>query len=395
MNSKLNRPTPQTLCICVFVFGIMCCSNALAQTSAGKTIMARGDVNADNQTTGQRALSRRSPVFIIDNVTTGQLSATQLRMIDGGLLSLQQDTQLAIADYQFNAENQQGSVSMSLIKGGLRTVTGALQSDANNYRLDTPIASIGVRGTHYEAELFEGDLYLAGWQGTIDVTVERNNTQFSLGPDEDYRFAIVRADGSVEFLILAPVQFTVGHSNDPLINIPQDDSPRFAALPTASQSNDQNLETQPNIEIDTFGETFIDNDQLVSRFLPGEQDVIRTGSATFNRLLDSNFTSSAGSVSDLSMSITVNFDNASVPTGNVSFSDAQGEWFAAFNGLIRDDALDLNINFASHNNNLADGFMSGIFIDGASSILGEINLFEINQPGVQAGGAFVLTEQFP
>lgn len=378
-------------------FCLMCSSSAYlhAQESAGKTIMARGEVNAANDDSGERALTRRAPVFTIDSVTTGQLSATQLRMIDGGLLSLQQDSQLAISDYQFNAETEQGSVSMSLLKGGLRTVTGALQSNAENYRLDTPIASIGVRGTHYEAELVDGDLYLAGWQGTIDVSVERSNTEFSLGPDENYRFAIVRADGSVEFLILAPVQFTVGHSNERLLNLPQDEAPQFAVLSAQSQSRMAPTLQQADIEIDTFGETFIDNDQLVSRILPDDQGIVRSGSATFDQLLSNDFTSSAGAISNLNMSITVNFDTASIPTGNISFSDPQGEWFAAFNGLIRENALDVNINFASHNNNLADGIMSGIFIDGASSILGDISLYEINQPNVQAGGAFVLTERTP
>lgn len=369
-------------------------TTAQAQESAGKTIMARGEVSAVNTDSGQRALSRRSPVFKIDNVNTGQLSATQLRMIDGGLLSLQEDTELVIADYEFNAANQQGSVSMSLVKGGLRTVTGALQSSEDNYRLNTPIASIGVRGTHYEAELFEGDLYLAGWEGTIDITVDSTSTQFSLGPEENYRFAIVRSDGTVEFVLSAPPLFTDGHSNELMTSITNSQAPINYTLANAAVV-DPTIGFEPILIEDTFGEEFIDNDQLIARILPNEQGVIRTGSATFDQLSSAEFTSSVGAVSNINLSITIDFDTASIPTGNLSFQDSQGEWFAAFNGLVDSNALDLNINFASHNNNLADGVISGLLIENASSILGNVNLFEINQPDVQAGGSFVITERTP
>lgn len=368
--------------------------SAQAQESAGKTIMARGSVNAINADSGQRDLARRSPVYKIDNVNTGQLSATQLRMIDGGLLSLQEESELTIADYAFNSKTQQGSVSMSLVKGGLRTVTGALQSNKNNYQLNTPIASIGVRGTHYEAELFEGDLYLAGWEGTIDITVDSTNTEFSLGPEESYRFAIVRSDGSVEFVLNAPPLFTDGHSNELVSNFSESQAPIAYTLASAALV-EPSVDLAPILVEDTFGEEFIDNDRLVSRILPDEQGVIRTGSATFDQLTNASFTSSVGAISNINLSVTVDFNTATIPTGNLSFQDSQGEWFAAFNGLINSNALDLNINFASHNNNLVDGVISGLFIEGATGILGNVSLFEINQPEVQAGGSFILTERAP
>ena len=397
MNSKTNCiGRIFFVSVTILTFSVVSVSAQVDQ-SAGKTIMARGDVNASNQDSGQRALVRRSPVYMVDNVTTGQLSATQLRMIDGGLLSLQETTELAIVDYEFDAESQQGSVNMSLLKGGLRTVTGALQSDQNNYRLKTPIASIGVRGTHYEAELFEGDLYLAGWEGTIDISVDATNYSFSLGPKEDFRFAIVRSDGSVEFLLAAPFIFTDGHSNDLIADATLGELPNTFSLVSARQGISTFFAFEPVFAEDTYGETFIDNDRLVSRILPDPQGIMRTGSATYSQLTNSDFISTAGAVSDLNVSITVNFTTSSIPSGNLSFNDANGEWFAVFNGLIDANQLDLNVNFASHNNNLADGFIDALLIDNATSILGNVSLFEINQPAIQAGGSFELTitDQIP
>ena len=385
MNSRIAC----VLCLIAWMLG----TSVNASESAGKTIMARGDVSASNNE-GPRQLKRRAPVFLADSVKTGLVSATQLRMIDGGLLALQEETELAISTYDFNSQNKQGAVSMELLKGGLRTVTGALQTDKNNYRLKTPIASIGVRGTHYEAEMFNGDLYLAGWDGTIDIVVDTNGRTFSLGPKEKYRFAIVRSDGSVEFLLNVPSQFSSGHSSD-LLTSSSIQQAKWQQNVVDSAPPTENINVKLADALDNVGEAFIDNDLLFVRLLPDGDIALRTGAATFDVLASSDFTSTAGSVSNINMSITVDFNNASIPTGNVSFNDSDGEWFAAFNGLINANALDVNVNFASHNNNLADGALNGIFIDSATAILGNVELFEIAQPEVNATGSFLLRERLP
>ena len=138
----------------------------------------------------QRPLKRRSPIYVQDTVTTGPLSNTQIRMADG-LLSLQPDTQVAILDYQLNQKVKQDSISIELLKGGLRTVTGALKNSSKKYQMKTPVASIGVRGTHYEVEMNKGALFLAVWQGNIDVqvTAGAQPQSFSLGHDEANAFA--------------------------------------------------------------------------------------------------------------------------------------------------------------------------------------------------------------
>ncbi|GAB3020100.1 FecR family protein [Bowmanella dokdonensis] len=359
---------------------------------AGKAIMARGQVqaSAEQQT---RALKRASPVFQVDRVSTGAQSATQLRMLDGGLLSMQPETELAIHDYLYNEQTHQGSVSMSMLKGGLRTVTGALQHAQGQYQMDTPVATIGVRGTHYEARLVQGDLYLAGWQGIIDVqvTVPGKNAGFSLGPDEPYRFAIVRANGEVEFLIGAPALFAEGHNQPDGTGL----LAQQAELDFSVEAPDRQLgEPAPSLSYDLTGRDFFDNERLVSEWTPGEgSDISRSGEATFDFLASHSLTSSQGALSSLSMSMQVNFDGAWVPSGNLSFTDSGGEWFAVFNGVLDSQSMDLVVNFASHGNNLADGNIQALLVDDARAILGNLSLFELDNPSVQVGGGFVLTEQ--
>ena len=77
-------------------------STALAQEVAGKTMLARGDVMASDDTnTDSRKLRRRSPIYGNDVVVTGAEAKAQLRMTDGGMIALKENSELQIANYQY------------------------------------------------------------------------------------------------------------------------------------------------------------------------------------------------------------------------------------------------------------------------------------------------------
>lgn len=379
------------LTIGLFLLSFTCLSQAIE--NAGKTIMAKGSVEAkvDNDV---RNLKRRSPIYIEDLVTTGISSVTQLRMIDGGMLSLQPESELTVNQYLFNESTQSGNVSMTLIKGGLRTVTGALNKASNNYKMNTPVASIGVRGTHYEAEMLNGDLYLATWDGVIDidVLVGKDKQRFSLGPNLPYKFAIVRANGEVEFLLGVPAVFSDGHSNNLTDELPSVvDNIQVAA-------NKSHFESEEilafNADIQNKGsESFFGNDLQLSTLAVADEDVFRSGELLFTNIEQHSIESSNGEINNLAISMNINFDTSRVSQGQISFNDNTGEWFAAMDGVVQQGELDLNINFASHNNNLANGDISGYLIDEGNGVLGNFNLSEIDDPNVNAGGAFVISHE--
>lgn len=393
---------------CVLLGLLWCCGlPVLAQEpiaeqavmqAAGKTIMARGTVAATAEQQ-RRLLTRQSPVYQVDLVSTGAQSSSQLRMIDGGLLSMQPDTELAIRNYQLGQGTDQGAVAMELLKGGLRTITGTLPHSGQPYQLNTPVATIGVRGTHYEAVLLRGDLYLAGWDGIIDinVTVPGVNHGFSLGPAMPYRFAIVRANGEVEMLLRTPDVFTV---RQPLALADQAEFPGNFALMTAV-SNERDGLSAPGLltasaplAVDAGGLDFYDNEQLTAGWdIQDMASISRSGTATFDFLAGHSFTSTAGPLTDLSMSMTVDFDGAWIPAGQLSFTDQGGEWFAVFNGVFGEQSLELFINFASHGNALADGSIRALFIDDARAVLGNLSLAELDTPSTRLDGGFILTEQ--
>lgn len=388
MTSKLIR----SVCVAVGLLFIMLLNSAQvigATTEAGKTIIAKGDVFANIEQTS-RQLKRRSPIFLQDTINTGKNSRTQMRMLDGGLLALQSDSEFAILQYEFDAATLEGDVSMELLKGGLRTVTGSLRQTQSNYALTTPVASIGVRGTHYEAEMIDGDLHLAAWDGVIDVKVGgANNQAFSIGDGQDYRFAIVTKLHEVIFLLSNPSAFADGHSADFLdsdLDV-QDIDAEFVGIPQ--------LEAIPIFDelLLSTGESPIDNDRQTSDYILDFSSLsAKSGEFTYNQVDQLSVQSSLGAISNFQISLSINFDTASIPTGNLSFNDPTGEWFAVFNGFLKIDELDVNINFASHNNQLADGFIQGLLIDNGEAIFGNVELFEINTPENRAVGSFIVRE---
>lgn len=159
---------------CIFIFVAIASfyiPAGLSQEQAGKTLLAKGKVVALSLDTSQvRSLKRRTPVFKIDQVSTSDASQAQLKMVDGALLALKENTALNIEEYFLNNNGQGGSVVMELVSGGLRTITGTIKGNSNNYKLKTPVGSIGIRGTHYEVELVNGELFMAVWDGSIEIS---------------------------------------------------------------------------------------------------------------------------------------------------------------------------------------------------------------------------------
>lgn len=161
--------------------------------SAGQVIVARGTVQAVAANGGVRDLRRRSPFYAGDTIRTAAAAEVQLRFADGALLALRADSEFRVDEYRFSNQGGAGDRSVStLLKGGLRTITGVIgKQDPQAYQVKTPVATIGVRGTHYEAVLESPtSLVLAAWQGGIRV--RNDNGTLDLGVGADYNFA--RAD---------------------------------------------------------------------------------------------------------------------------------------------------------------------------------------------------------
>ncbi|APW37979.1 hypothetical protein RD110_12895 [Rhodoferax koreense] len=138
----------------------LCAGGAAAQTqpvpSATVTFVS-GEAVIVSASGERRAAMRGQSLSSGDTIETGK-GRMQLHMVDGGMMSLQPDTTLRLDDYHLpKAGGSDEKAYMSLLKGGLRTVSGLIgKARPDNYRLQTPSGMIGIRGTEYTAVLREG-----------------------------------------------------------------------------------------------------------------------------------------------------------------------------------------------------------------------------------------------
>lgn len=124
---------------------------------AGNVEFAIGDVTAFLPAEPPRAIDRGDPVDGGDTIRTDADGRAQLRFLDGGFLSLSENTEFRVDDYFFATGDTDGSAKFTLVSGAMRAVTGLIgRTDKDDYRIDTPVGSIGIRGTGYTATMGDG-----------------------------------------------------------------------------------------------------------------------------------------------------------------------------------------------------------------------------------------------
>lgn len=126
---------------------------------SGEVTLIRGPANV---TQGGRTtrLYPGASVIVGDHVRTGKRARLRLRMIDGAEIALGEHTEFIVREYELR-ENA-GRAVLELTKGFFRAVTGRItQQRDNSFRVKTPLAVIGVRGTDFWGEQHPNRLRIA------------------------------------------------------------------------------------------------------------------------------------------------------------------------------------------------------------------------------------------
>jgi hypothetical protein len=175
MGSSGRKLTIGPIALAAFIV-VMVISEAHANVA--RVEFSIGDVSGIDSDGKQRRLVKGSSLSAGDTVRT-QRGRAQIRFTDGGYTSLQPNTEFRIDDYYYDAKKTEESVGFfSLLKGGLRTITGVIGKIRKKaYQLRTPVATVGIRGTEYLAELGNSLTVHVG-DGEIEVCSNVACTQF-------------------------------------------------------------------------------------------------------------------------------------------------------------------------------------------------------------------------
>mgnify|MGYP006281124753 CR=1 FL=1 len=149
---------------------VLALAAAPTQARVGEVLFVRGPVTAQSDADPRpRFLGRGDEVREGDVITTGNSSHVALGFVDEGKVTLRPGTLFKVEEYAHDRERNEGNALLRLFKGGLRTLTGLIgKSRPDSYRVSTPVATIGIRGTRFDARLCEaGECQTAG--GARDV----------------------------------------------------------------------------------------------------------------------------------------------------------------------------------------------------------------------------------
>jgi hypothetical protein len=180
------------------------------------TVAASGYVVASEQAVGQvslligvarvvhlngssEPLKRGASILVGDRVETSANGHVHVRFIDNGAVSVRPDSILEVQAYRYDAEKPQANeVRLRMEQGTSRSISGAAtDADKNRFRLNTPIAAIGVRGTDFIVQSDASGVRATVADGAIVVGALGNGcSAAALGPCAGADARLLSADMS-------------------------------------------------------------------------------------------------------------------------------------------------------------------------------------------------------
>jgi hypothetical protein len=133
-----------------------------------------------------------SPVHQSETVSAGTDSSAQLLFRDKTSLTLGPNSRVTIDKFVYDPGGGRGAAAVKLLKGALRFVSGSQTPE--QYTINTPLASMGVRGSVAETFVTElGHEFLLLIEGAIEVCAGHECRQITT-PGQ---YVVVSPDGAI------------------------------------------------------------------------------------------------------------------------------------------------------------------------------------------------------
>ncbi|MEE9544071.1 MAG: FecR domain-containing protein, partial [Rhodospirillales bacterium] len=114
----------------------------------GNVESVTGSVTGTRADGSQVELEAGSPVFQGDIIETGSDGAVGIVLADETTFSMAENGSIVLDEMVYDPGTQDGSLSMSVVEGVFTFVSGQIaKTDPDAMTLDTPVATIGIRGT--------------------------------------------------------------------------------------------------------------------------------------------------------------------------------------------------------------------------------------------------------
>lgn len=143
-------------------------------------------------------------IYEKQTISTAQDGEVHLATVDGGIIALRQNTVLRVDEYKADGDSGD-KIFMSLARGAIRSITGWIgKFNAPSYRITTPTATIGIRGTDHETTVIEdADGDEPGTYDMVNEGVTVLKTQYGESEVTPERFAFAPKHRAIAPFFLA------------------------------------------------------------------------------------------------------------------------------------------------------------------------------------------------
>lgn len=161
----------------------------------GRVVSAAGPVTVEhvNAVVVQAALTSQSgdakvgdPIYLGDIVATGNNAKVGITFTDGTAFDLSSNARMVMTQFVYDPNSNSNSTLLSLTKGTFTFVAGKI-AKSGDMKVDTPVATMGIRGTTPRVEISDdGSVKFSTLiEDGKDKVLERANTPPSAAPVEE------------------------------------------------------------------------------------------------------------------------------------------------------------------------------------------------------------------
>lgn len=160
----------------VLIMGSAFSADKVPAEPIGKVIAVDGKANASGRT-----LARGTSIFVSDVIKVAKASKIQIKFTDGGLLNLIELTEYRINTYAFQKAGK-NEYTAELVKGGFRELTGSIgKANPKGFKVKTPVATIGIRGTIFAARIQNGEVSFGCDSGELSISNDAGSRDIGPG----------------------------------------------------------------------------------------------------------------------------------------------------------------------------------------------------------------------
>lgn len=167
----MARLCPLQMLACAAPALLLASASAHGQAPIGGAAIVVNEVRGE--TAGKRArIAAGDRVYANQGVQTARKSMAKFVFLDDANMTLGPDSRAKLDSFVFNPNGSGKTVAVTAMKGAFRFVSGRSPSEA--YKVTTPQAHIGVRGTTYDVRVQKGRTLVVLQEGSLNVCLRNS-----------------------------------------------------------------------------------------------------------------------------------------------------------------------------------------------------------------------------